>query len=537
MIIEPIINTIIESPENEYIKQVRQAHRKKFAQFFTPYPIAVFMAKWILSNPSCQSILDPALGLGIFFRAVLANTDKEIALKGYDIDDEILVKTAAIFKENINIEIINKDYMFNDWNNRYDGVICNPPYLKFHDYDEKEAILAEFQSRLGLILNGFTNLYTLFLLKSIHQLTENGRCAYLIPSEFLNSDYGVNVKKYLVENRLLRYVIVFDFKENVFTDALTTASIFLFANDNAKKEVEFITIQSLNDLERLIEKIVSYPKLSLEKTIKINYEMLNPEIKWRSYYQEQNAKRYKHLIPFSMYARVVRGIATGDNDYFSFNVEKQQAFEIPDKYLLPCIMKATDAEGHFFTKEDFINLKKNNKKVLLLNAFDIKDEKVKGYLALGEKTGVNQRFLTSKRTPWYALENRVVAPIWVGVFNRKGLRFIRNEANIKNLTTFHCVYLNTMFLDNTDLFFAYLLTDVAKEILNDNKREYGNGLNKFEPNDLNKAEIVDLSILTEAQKKEIITLYNAYRISITEKRTETDLLKELNEVFKTIYLK
>jgi adenine-specific DNA-methyltransferase len=375
------------------------------------------------------------------------------------------------------------------------------------------------------------------LLKSIHQLNENGRCAYLIPSEFLNSDYGTYVKKYLIENKFLRYIIIFDFKENIFSDALTTSSIFLFANDSEKKEVEFINLTSQTDLEKLTERINSYPKLKLEKTQKIDYQELNPDIKWRCYYQPQNTQKYQHLISFRMYAKVVRGIATGDNDYFSFNLEKQKQFNIDEKYLLPCIMRATDAEGHFFTENDFADLKKNNKKVLLLNATDLKDENLKSYIELGEKIGVNQRFLTSKRTPWFSLENRIASPIWVGVFNRKGLRFIRNEANIKNLTTFHCVYLNTMFLQNTDLFFAYLLTDVAKEIFNDNKREYGNGLNKFEPNDLNNSKIVDLSILTETQKTEILELYNAYRESAINKKTIPSILEELNLKFGKAYKK
>ena len=60
-------------------------------------------------------------------------------------------------------------------------------------------ILKEIETNLKCKLNGFTNLYTLFLLKSIHQLRKNGRCAYIIPSEFLNSDYGKLVKTYLIK--------------------------------------------------------------------------------------------------------------------------------------------------------------------------------------------------------------------------------------------------------------------------------------------------------------------------------------------------
>ena len=52
-------------------------------------------------------------------------------------------------------------------------------------------------------LSGFTNIYTLFILKSIWQLRKGGRTAYIVPSEFLNSDYGKDVKKYIKKVVLL----------------------------------------------------------------------------------------------------------------------------------------------------------------------------------------------------------------------------------------------------------------------------------------------------------------------------------------------
>lgn len=300
------------------------------------------------------------------------------------------------------------------------------------------------------------------MLKSIHQLNEGGRAAYLIPSEFLNSDYGKNVKKYLIKNKSLRKVIIFDFKENVFDDALTTASIFLFENSNKQNAVvEFITIKTIDELYQL-KAIAAENNGNMGQ--KINFADLNPMIKWRGYYQKQNGKTYKNLVPLSMYGKVVRGIATGDNDYFTFNRSKQKEFGIDDRFLMPCITKALQANSHFFTQQDFDQSAKEDKRIFLFNAIDLKDNNVKKYIELGEKLGVNKKFLTSHRTPWYALENRPPSPIWVNVFNRNGLRFVRNEAEIRNLTTFHCLYLNMFAQNRADIFFAYLLTDVSRAV-------------------------------------------------------------------------
>lgn len=518
-------------PEKEYSQFVSLEHRKKFAQFFTPFTIAQFMAKWITANKNLQTVLDPAFGLGIFARAI-RQTNKECLITGFDIDENILQQATDIFDVDKNTSIQLKDYMFNDWKNRYDGIICNPPYFKFHDYENKTT-LKEIEEKLGLKLNGFTNLYTLFLLKSAYQLNVGGRAAYIIPSEFLNSDYGKQVKSYLIKNKLLRYIIIFDFEKNVFDDALTTASILLFANDNEKSEVEFINIKTLDELFALQKKISAYPKIKSENAIA--FSKLNPEIKWRAYYQEQNATKFKNLVPFSNFAKVVRGIATGANEYFTFNQSKAKQFKIDEKYLLPCITKSVDVDGAFFTKEDFAKLKQQDKLVYLLHATEPTEQNLKNYLNKGEAEEIHKKFLTACRNPWYTLEKRPPSPIWVSVFNRNGLRFIRNEANISNLTTFHCIYLNMFSASKADLLFAYLLTDISKEIFNDNRREYGNGLQKFEPNDINKALMVDLDKIKTDDEQKILELYHEYRKSELKKSPNEKLLKDINKLFTNLF--
>lgn len=532
------IEIIGNEPEKTYAQTVSLEHRKKYAQFFTPFIVAEFMSKWILGNEQLQTVLDPAFGLGIFARAI-RQKNTHCFIKGFEIDETIFQEASAIFEQEQNTSVFLKDYMFNDWGNRYDGIICNPPYFKFHDYDNK-TILKEIEENLGLKLNGFTNLYTLFLLKSAYQLNKNGRSAYIIPSEFLNSDYGKLVKLYLIENKLLRYIIVFDFEENVFDDALTTASILLFANDNEKSEVEFINVKSFDELQSLQSKIQTYPKSKVEKSF--SFSELNPEIKWRAYYQKQNATRFKNLVPFSTYGKVVRGIATGANGYFTFNQSKAKEYSINEKFLLPCITKAVDVNGAFFTKENFETLKKLDKNIFLFNAClpNRQATEQKGalskYILKGEKEGVNKKYLTASRNPWYSLEKRPPSPIWVSVFNRNGLRFIRNEANISNLTTFHCIYLNLFSEPKVDLLFAYLLTDISKEIFNDNRREYGNGLHKFEPNDINKALMADLDKISKKDEEQILNLYYEYRKSELSGNANIDLLEKINNIFLMNFL-
>ncbi len=517
--------------EKKYIDKTNLSHRKKFAQFFTPETIADLMTDWLMGNKKLKTVLEPAFGLGIFSRKLLKKRPT-LNIRGFEVDETIFKEAQSFFKKNANIYLNLEDYMFNDWSNEYDGIICNPPYFKFHDYDNK-SILKEIENRLNFKFNGFTNLYSLFLLKSIYQLAPNGRIAYIIPSEFLNSDYGKLVKEYLVKTNTLRHLFVIDFKENVFDDALTTASILLLAKDNNDKEINISTIKSKSDLTRIRDYINSYPNLKGEFTYKPSD--LDPNIKWRKYYQIQNSDKYKNLVPFSNYAKVVRGIATGANDYFTFRPSKAKKHSIKSDNLLPCICRAKDVSSVFFTKKDFQQLEQNDELVYLFDALKSKNGAVEKYIKKGIEEGVNEKYLTKSRKIWYSLENRPPAPIWVSVFNRNGLKFIRNEAQISNLTTFHCVYLKQSDLFskiNPDLLFAYLLTDIAKKIFSDNRREYGNGLKKFEPNDLNKAQMLNLSLLNSEKTIQILGLFKKFK-----KKQRQIYIDQINEILEKEYSK
>lgn len=523
-------------PEEAYTALVSEKHRKKLGQFFTPALIADFMAAWVVGNPSCQTILDPAVGLGIFFRAVLKRSGhRRYQFTGYDLDPAVLREAAALFSDagRANIQFENKDYLFNDWDQRYDGIICNPPYFKFQDYKNRAASLRELQARLGVTLSGLTNIYAMFMLKSVNQLSSAGRAAYLVPSEFLNADYGTAIKKYLLESRALRFVILFNSHENIFNNALTTSCILLFAHDEHSQSVTFINAQSVEDLSKLSSALASYPRAKVAGKTFFS-SALNPDIKWRAYYHTRSGEKFRNLVPLSTYGKIVRGIATGDNNYFTFDEKKKRTHGIADRFLLPCLTKAVQAGTSFFTQAHFDALRLKGSRVFLFNATDLTDEAVRRYLELGEKQAVNARYLTSHRNPWHVIEHRPPAPLLVTVFNRHGLRFVSNEAGVRNLTCFHSFYPRLFAPPTMELLMAYLMTDVSKAILDDDRREYGSGLNKFEPNDLNQALVLDVRGIDAQTAKTIRALYRSYRTSVLTRRPDPAALDRLNDIFSEL---
>lgn len=298
----------------------------------------------------------------------------------------------------------------------------------------------------------------------------------------------------LLESGTLRHIIIVDFNHCLFDDAITTACILLCENSTKTKSIRFSKIGNILNLP-----------LAFKNFIELQQSSLNPQTKWKQYYEDVQSSKYHNLVPFATFAKVSRGIATGANDYFAISASTAALHNLPKECLKPCICHSTDVRHLIFTKEEEQRLISMNKTMLLFDGKAIDNCDVKNYIKIGEVQGIDKKYLTSCRKPWYALENRRPSPIWVSVFNRSGLKFIRNKAMSYNLTTFHCVYPKDIV--PTDILFVYLVTDMAKEIFMDNSRQYGNGLTKFEPNDLNKGNIVDLRLLSDEEKTFLNVIY------------------------------
>ena len=117
------------------------------------------------------------------------------------------------------------------------------------------------------------------------------------------------------------------------------------------------------------------------------------------------------------------------------------------------------------------------------------------YLQEGVRQGIPGRHLPRHRRPWYRSEQTKVAPILMRVFNREELRFVRNLSGLRHLTAFHGIYP----LDSSDAFvellMAFLWSPLAQHCFLNQRREYGGGLIKLEPNDVHAALVPDLHAL------------------------------------------
>lgn len=492
--------------------------KQLLGQFLTNPIIADFMSELVYFDEA-NNVLDPAVGEGVFIQHLEKRRTNELRYIAYDIDKAMIKKSKDCV--NADVQYIHQDYLMSEIETQPDIIICNPPYNKFQEISNRDAYIERFKEKYNFCIGGYSNLCVYFLIKSLFELKDGGKCAYIIPYEFLNTGYGERIKEFFVRSRYLKTIYKFDSKLSVFDDAITTSCILVFEKKH-NKSVEFVLVEGIDEIQSK-----EFRNISI-----YSYDELDYKEKWNSYFSADLKTDYYNLVAFSEIAKVKRGIATGGNAFFTLNKERIESLGLSNDVLVKCICKSPDVKKLVFQEDEFQKLYLANKKVFLFDGEKSTNNKDLKYIAFGEQNDFHKSYLNSHRSPWYALENKAVAPIWISVFNRASLKVVRNNTQAKHLTTFHGVYFNERYSDEKyiNILYCYLLTPICHRILQKNKREYGGGLDKFEPNDLNEAYVIDISSISNEDIINILDLYEQLKM---DESNSSEIIEKLNNIFES----
>jgi adenine-specific DNA-methyltransferase len=259
-----------------------QEQRKRLGQFLTPPAVARYMAHQLGPLQDGDRILDPAIGSGtlacaVIERAISAEKPLTLHLDGYEVDPDLAqvarevlarsVEVAARHSVTLHTQVYERDFILErapmgplfDTSGRtdcYDHVIANPPYFKLNRNDPRVRAVA------GLV-NGSTNIYTLFMALSLRLLHPSGRghsskqACFIVPRSFCSGAYFTAFRRDFVRQAVPIAVHVFDSREKVFErgDVLQENIILTFRSrlggkDDRDPEHVFIsTSHSATDLD------------------------------------------------------------------------------------------------------------------------------------------------------------------------------------------------------------------------------------------------------------------------------------------------
>ena len=232
------------------------SRQKALGQYFTDQTIADYMAE-LGYFAGATSILDPAVGTGAFVDALdkkAGAARQYLHYTVFDLDESVLDRFRA--KNRSHCEINQKDYLTSATGQTYDLILCNPPYNRFLEIPNRWKYIDLFRERYGIKICGHSNLCVYFLVKSMHELKEGGRCIYILPYEFMNTGYGAVIKEYLIQSRMLKSILKFENSLRLFPDAVTTSCI-LFLENTPQNSIDFVTLSSPGGGRFIVRKTVA----------------------------------------------------------------------------------------------------------------------------------------------------------------------------------------------------------------------------------------------------------------------------------------
>ena len=193
-----------------------KAERNRMGQFATPTTLAREILQYAanLVDPAQKiKFIDPAIGTGSFYSALREAFPKErleIAM-GYEIDPHYGVPAQKLWGH-ADLKIRLEDFTKANPKERFNLLICNPPYTRHHHIhpDEKKRLRTLTSESCGVEINGLSGLHCYFIGLSHRWMEPEGLAGWLIPSEFMDVNYGALLKKYLLDRVTLRHIHRFD---------------------------------------------------------------------------------------------------------------------------------------------------------------------------------------------------------------------------------------------------------------------------------------------------------------------------------------
>lgn len=487
--------------------------RNKLGQFATPTALARDMlafGRQLVGMRKKLAFLDPAIGTGSFFSAlqVVAPRSRIGRCVGFDIDPHYAEPAVSLWKHtalDLRIEDFTTSPPPTRTRERANLLICNPPYVRHHHMTpaRKRALQQLVTDRLGLRPSGLSGLYCYFLWLADAWLKPGGIAGWLIPSEWMDVNYGVQVKAYLTEHVQLLRIHRFDSSDVQFDDALVSSTVVW-----CKKQASV----GANDVELSFGGTLSEPS----RLRTVTGATLTETRKWSQLFKAEPPPKVNRIhgdgATLADIFTIKRGIATGSNQFFVLSASEisSRGMSMDDfrpilpspRYLAADEIRALDDGSPDIAKKQY-----------LLSVPELSEAAVQHrhptlwrYLQEGKQRGIHERYLCRHRRPWFSQEHRPAAPLLCTYMGRitddspRPFRFILNHSRATAANVYLLFYPRPTFARHLTQH-KHLLRSIwaglgamPVDVLLGEGRVYGGGLHKLEPSELARVPLSSLNV-------------------------------------------
>ena len=445
------------------------------------------MAAWVTERKPAE-IFDPAVGPGTFFAAARAvGFDGE--LRGYELDHSAFAGGETLGLSSVDFDgVAIGDFLQIRNGQLFPAIISNPPYIRHHRLGEARKMeLKDYARRtLGFPLDGRAGLQAYFLIKCLTMLAPGGRLAFLLPADVCEGFSSRPLWNWIAEHFRIEAVLSFAETAAPFPQVDTNAMVFFLSKNPPAKTLLWCRVEK-PDGEAILRAVADGVRYGAAKaSVKVLRRETEEAITIGL--SRPPSPPAQAGYPLSRFARVMRGIATGDNDFFFFTHAQLRAAKLPERFFRRAIGRTRDCPGAVISCEDLEALDAAGRATWLLNLgnepFESFPAPLRAHLERGEDTGVSKGALIQTRRPWYRMEQRTPPPLLFAYLGRRDCRFVLNRSGVVPLTGFLCVYPHNDAQKICERLWRALNHPLTLRNLVYVAKSYGSGALKVEPRQL-----------------------------------------------------
>jgi adenine-specific DNA methylase len=481
----------------------RDLGKKSRGAFFTPAPIAQFLAHWAIRS-SADSILEPSCGEASFLIAAA----RELSILGSRLTDpqqlsgvEIYAPSARAAEELLarhgaKCSIATGDFFLQEPERQFDAVIGNPPFIRYQDFSgavrarSLEAALSQ-----GVRLSGLASSWAAFTVHASRFVASNGRLGLVLPAELLTVGYAAEVRRYLLRRFATVRLVLFE--QRVFPEVLEDTILLLAEGEGAAGHFEVYQAKTADDLSNL--QINGWTDHRPDASDRWTPALLDTS----AYDAFLNATECADVGHLSEWGTAYLGAVTGNNSFFCLSDHEMESAGLTRADVRPISPPgARHLKGFTLSSVAWEALRREGKRVHLFWPGEVPSEAAKQYIARGEATGVHKAYKCRVRSPWWRVPLPARPDFIVTYMNDDRLRFVRNSSEADILNSVYGFKLSTAvkFEDAKHLPLSLLnsVTLLSAEL---SGRVHGGGLLKHEPRDLDKLAVPSLACLQNAEER------------------------------------